>query len=164
MNLCQLTLMASAIITSNSNSNSNSDESLFGLNLVELMAQQVVVAASGFEQKTSQAPATVTVITAAQWQLMGARHLTDVLATVPGFHIGKPPIDVKHTKFVIRGLSGQSSSQIKVLIDGEPFEFIQDNGLFSGFEVPLTSFERIEVVKGPGSAIYGADAFGVLQT
>jgi len=134
-------------------------DSLFALSLKQLSEITVVTAASGFEQKVSRAPATVTVITAEEWQAKGARLLSDVLIAVPGFHVGKPPVSFKHNKFVIRGLSGPQSSQIKIMIDGEPFEYMQDSGTFIGFRLPLTSFQRIEVIKGPGSAIYGADAY-----
>ena len=135
------------------------EESLFHLTLKELMNITVVSAASGFEQKISQAPSNVTVITHQEWQALGARNLSDVLATVAGFHVSETPFDSKFQRFHIRGLSGKYSERIKLLIDGEPFEYLQDGGLINGFRLPLTSFERIEVIKGPGSAIYGADAF-----
>ena len=135
-------------------------ESLYNLTLQELLEIQVVTAASGFEQAAQRAPASVTIITNEEWRAKGARLLSDVLSSVPGFHVGKPQGDFMHKKFTIRGLSGFSSSQIKLLIDGEPFEWMQSNSLPVGFQMPLTGFERIEVIKGPGSAIYGADAFG----
>ena len=133
--------------------------SIFDLTLEELTKVKVVVAASGFEQKASLAPANVTVITHLEWQAAGARNLNDVLATVPGFHVSETPFDSKFQRFHIRGLAGKYSEKIKLLIDGEPFEYMQDGSLMIGFSMPLTSFERIEVIKGPGSAIYGADAF-----
>lgn len=137
---------------------------IYNLSLKELRELSVVTAASGFEQKVSRAPATATVITSEQWQAKGARMLSDVLATVPGFHVGSPQEDYIHKKFMIRGLSGFASNQIKLLVDGEPFEFMQNSSLFFGFQLPLTSFKRIEVIKGPGSAVYGADAFaGVIN-
>ncbi|WP_206483838.1 TonB-dependent receptor [Thalassotalea sp. G2M2-11] len=139
-------------------------DNLLELSLEELMKIQVVTAASGFEQKTSRAPATVTIISAQEWQRTGARFLSDVLLSIPGVHAGKSQADYRHKKFFIRGLSGYGSGQIKLLIDGEPFESIQDNSLFLGLHLPLTNFKRIEVIKGPGSAIYGADAFaGVIN-
>lgn len=46
------------------------------------------------------------------------------------------------------------------MIDGEPLKRIQDNGTFLGHRIPLLGFKRIEVINNPGSAIYGADAFG----
>lgn len=139
-------------------------DNLFDLSLEELMEVKVVTAASGFEQKVTQAPATVTVVTHKEWQARGARSLSDVLMSIPGVHVGKPQGDFMHHKFFIRGLSGTSSTQIKLLIDGEPFEWMQSNSLPVGFRMPLTAFERVEVVKGPGSVVYGADAFaGVIN-
>lgn len=136
-----------------------SDASIYDLSIEQLVEVQLVVAASGFNQQIKNAPATVTVISSKQWQAMGAKNLTEVLNTIVGVHISKPQINFQHTKFMIRGLSGESSARIKLMIDGEPIEYMQDGGLYSGFMMPLTSFERIEVIKGPGSAIYGADAF-----
>ena len=139
--------------------NANSVDSLFDLSLAELMEVQFVTAASGFEQKSQQAPASVTVISSEEWQAMGARFLSDVLISVPGFHVGKPRVSFKHNEFTLRGLSGTQSSQIKLLIDGESMEYMQDSGLMNGFHLPLNGFKRIEVISGPGSAVYGADAF-----
>jgi len=134
-------------------------DDLMTLSLEELLNVKVVTAASGFDQNTRRAPATVTVITNEEWQAKGSRLLSDVLATVPGLHVSKPQVEYQHKKFYIRGLSGHSSSQIKLLIDGESLELMQNGGIFHGFHMPLNGFKRIEVVKGPGSAIYGSDAF-----
>ena len=120
---------------------------------------KLVTAASGFEQKSQNAPASVTVISHEEWQAMGARFLSDVLITVPNFHVGKPQVSFKHNEFILRGLSGTQSSQIKLMIDGESMEYMQDSGLLNGFHIPLHGFKRIEVISGPGSAVYGADAF-----
>lgn len=160
MNYLKLAPICGLIFPTLAYADTNNPRSIYDLDLVELMDLQLVIAASGFEQKASKAPATITVITHQQWQARGARHLADVLAAVPGFHSGKPQIEYNHTRFIIRGLAGEASAQIKLLIDGEPFEFMQNSGLFVGLDFPLTGFERLEVVKGPGSAIYGADAFG----
>ncbi|GLX77944.1 hypothetical protein tinsulaeT_12840 [Thalassotalea insulae] len=141
----------------------NNADSIFDLSLAELSKITVVTAAAGFEQQSSKAPANVTVITAEQWQAMGARTFADVLRTIPGVHLSKS-IQYDHNAIIFRGLSGNSSSKIKVLIDGEPINSLQDSGSHSGFQLPLTSFKRIEIVLGPGSVVYGADAFaGVIN-
>lgn len=136
----------------------NVDRSIFDLSLEELSNITVVTAASGFEQNTSEAPANVTVITAQEWQAMGARTLMEVVNKVPGIHISRT-FQYEHASIIMRGLSGDGSAKVKVLIDGEPIKNMQNEGLFYGFHLPLNSFKRIEVIKGPGSAIYGADAF-----
>jgi len=145
-------------------SESNERNSLFDLTIKELMEIQVINAASGFEQNVSRAPATVTIINNEEWRSQGAYFLSEVLDAVPGLHVGKPSDDYTHHSYSIRGLSGFNSNQIKLLIDGEPFEFMQSGSLFIGLRLPLSSFKRIEIVKGPGSAVYGADAFaGVIN-
>lgn len=134
--------------------------SIYQLTLAELFDIEVVSAVSGFEQKTSNAPATVTVINKEQWQLMGATSLSEVLSSVPGVHVGQPKfLSYYNTSFTIRGLSGLASAKVKLMIDGLPFENMQVSGLMWGFYMPLSGFSRIEVIKGPGSAVYGADAY-----
>jgi len=153
-----------ATYCASSYSESNDRNSIFDLTLKELLEIQVITAASGFEQSVARAPATVTVINNEEWRSQGAYFLSEVLDAVPGLHVGKPLDDYTHHSYSIRGLSGFNSNQIKLLIDGEPFEFMQSGSLFIGLRMPLSSYKRIEIVKGPGSAVYGADAFaGVIN-
>lgn len=145
-------------------SHGHGDDGLFGLSLQELSELSVVIAASGFEQKIIDAPATVHVIQRSQWQASGARHIADVLRTVPGIHVTESQINYKHAVFTVRGLTGSFGQQVKILIDGEEFSSAQDGGILNGFDLPLGLFSRVEVVKSPGSAVYGADAFaGVIN-
>ncbi len=136
------------------------DKSIYELTLKELLNVKVVTAASGFEQKLKRAASNATVITREEWQAMGAVTLADALASVLGVHIAKSTINYKHNMFSLRGLSGSFNEQVKLLVDGHHFENAQDSGRFNGFNMPLHNFKRIEIIKGPGSAIYGADAFG----
>lgn len=134
--------------------------SLFDLGLTELLNVRVVTAAAGFEQNVEEAPATVTVIDAEEWQAMGATDLFEALLHVPGLHITKAQTAVSNNRPVVRGLSGTFGQQILVLIDGIRFRAIRDGGSFWGQRIPLNSFKRIEIIRSPGSAIYGADAVG----
>ena len=143
------TLFCTAALLTMPSAHAVLDSSVYTLSIEELMDIQIVVAASGFNQQVKNAPATVTVITDKQWQAMGARNLTQVLNTIAGVHTAEPKVEYKHTKYYFRGLSGSSSARIKLMIDGEPFEYMQDGGIYSGFMMPLTSFERIEIIKGP---------------
>lgn len=136
------------------------DDALFDLSLEQLLQIKVVTAASGYEQQLSQAPGSVTVITQQEWLAAGARELNDVLNMVPGVHIGKSTTGLLISKTVIRGVSGNFGQQVLVLIDGVPIKYWQDSGQAMSDHLSLASFERVEVVRSPGSAIYGADAVG----
>lgn len=136
------------------------NDPLFELSLEELLQIKVVTAASGYEQKLADAPGSVTVITKHEWQAAGARALEDVLDMVPGVHISKTTTGLVANKAVIRGISGTFGQQVLVLIDGVPIKYRQDSGQTVGSRIALAGFERVEVVRSPGSAIYGADAVG----
>jgi iron complex outermembrane receptor protein len=133
---------------------------IFSLSLEELLELRVVTAASGYEQPLDESPASVSVIYQEEWQASGARELNDVLANVAGIHIKKRAVGITSNVPVIRGVSGSEGQQILILIDGSPFKYLQNSGNFLGNRLLLAGFERIEIIRGPGSAIYGADALG----
>lgn len=137
-----------------------SQGSLFELGLDDLLDMKVVTAASGFEQSLEDAPASVTILDAEEWQAMGATELFEALQHVPGLHITKMQTAVSNNRPMVRGLSGTFGQQILLLIDGVPFRHFRDGGSFWGQRIPLNAFQRIEIIRSPGSAIYGADAVG----
>lgn len=134
--------------------------SLFELGLDDLLSMKVVTAASGFEQGLDDAPASVTILDAEEWQAMGATELFEALQHVPGVHITKMQTAISNNRPMVRGLSGTFGQQILLLIDGVPFRHFQDGGVLWGQRIPLNAFQRIEIIRSPGSAIYGADAVG----
>ncbi len=136
------------------------NHSMFDLSLAELADIRVVTAASGYEQNLLDAPASVSVIEAEEWEENGARTLDDAIRSLPGVHLTKVQTGVTKDRISLRGLSGSFGQQVLVLVDGTPINHSYDGGVFFGNRIPLLGFQRIEVVKGPGSAIYGADAFG----
>lgn len=137
-----------------------SEPSLFDLSLKQLLTLQVVTAASGFEQHLSDAPAAVTIIQAEEWQARGARTLFEAISPVVGVHISKAQTAISNNKPIIRGVSGSFGQQILVLLDGVPFRRIRDGAPFLGQRIPLAGIKRIEVIRSPGSVVYGADAMG----
>ncbi|AFJ02505.1 TonB-dependent receptor, Outer membrane receptor for ferrienterochelin and colicins [Methylophaga frappieri] len=125
-----------------------------------------VVTASGYEQEIVDAPASITVITKEDLQGREYRDLTDALLDVPGVTVeggtstsgkgGAPQVsfrglDPKYTLILVNGRA-QNSSQSYY------------NGFGSGAEYswlpPLSVIERIEVIRGPMSSLYGSDALG----
>lgn len=136
------------------------DASLFDLNLSDLLNVQVVTAASGFEQNLTDAPASVTTIEAEQWQAMGATTLLEAINQMPGLHVSLVQTGATYEKTIIRGLSGSFGQQVLMLIDGLPFRAARDGSTPWAQSLPLNGFKRIEIIRGSGSAIYGADAVG----
>ena len=126
--------------------------------------EEMISIATGKNQPISRAPAVATVITAEDIKEIGALDLDEVLETVPGLHVarnhqGYNPI------YTIRGVYSPFNPQVLVLINGVPITnlFVGDrNQVWGG--MPVESIARIEIIRGPGSALYGADAFaGVIN-
>ncbi len=127
---------------------------------LEELSNIQVYSASKHMQSTSDAPSSVTVITADEIQKYGYRTLADILESVRGFYI---TYDRDYSFVGVRGFGrlGDSNNRILVLIDGHR---INDNVfgepyLGSEFLVHVDLIERIEIIRGPSSSLYGADAF-----
>jgi outer membrane cobalamin receptor len=115
--------------------------------------------ATGSSQPISKAPSTATVITAEDIKAMGATDLDQVMETVPGVHVSRTNSYV--STYEIRGIVGsQINPQVLILQNGIPMNTLYrgDKGQNWG-GLPLENVARIEVIRGPGSALYGADAF-----
>lgn len=122
-----------------------------------------VTIATGVAQPLSTAPAVATVITADDIRRMGALDLNQVLATVPGLHVGLSSNRFSPV-YSFRGIHTDKNPQVLVLVNGAPITqaFLGDRG--ANFNLPVESIRRIEVIRGPGSAVYGADAYaGVID-
>jgi len=124
-----------------------------------------VVTSGKISQRISEAPSVITVIQAEEIETRGYTSLADVLRTVPGFY---DVYDMAFHNVGIRGISPgarASGSQVKVMIDGQEVDYRPSTGNFFGEElVPMSAVERIEIFRGPGSALYGANAFlGVIN-
>ncbi len=123
-----------------------------------------VTVATGSRQSLRRAPAVATVITAADIATMGAVDLDEVLETVPGIHVSYNNQSY-NPLYVVRGLYSEFNPQTLVLLNGVPLTtlFVGNRGLGWG-GMPVENIARIEVIRGPGSALYGADAFaGVIS-
>lgn len=119
----------------------------------------MVVSASGYSQQLRDAPASVTVITAEQLQNKPVRDLADAVKDVEGVSVvgsaNKQDIN-------IRGLPGEYTL---ILVDGRRQNSRESRpngsgGFEAGFMPPVEAIERIEVIRGPMSSLYGSDAMG----
>ena len=126
--------------------------------------QPMVSIATGSGLPLRRAPAVASVITAQDIAAMGATDLDDVLDAVPGLHVSRNT-QGETPQYVIRGLNLGYSPEVLLLVNGVPYTsvFTGNRGnVWGGF--PVEQISRIEVIRGPGSALYGAEAFaGVIN-
>ncbi|MEW6218012.1 MAG: TonB-dependent receptor [Thermodesulfobacteriota bacterium] len=106
-----------------------------------------------------KAPATATVITAQDIADMGATDLAQALEMVPGLHVGLSVLNRMNATYAIRGMATQTNPHVLLLVDGVPVTATYTGSRPESFRLPVANISRIEVVRGPGSAVYGADAF-----
>lgn len=119
----------------------------------------VVVTATGFEQKIQDAPASISVITKQQIEDKAYRDVTDALKDVPGVVVtGGEQQRYQYSRdgFAIHALlvNGKRISTRGTRPNSD------NSGIEQGWLPPLESIERIEVIRGPMSSLYGSDAMG----
>ena len=118
--------------------------------------EEIVISALKKPRTVSKSPAIMSVITAKQIKYMGFRTLTDILKTVPGFDISMNNDGTK--EIGVRGVL--SSPKVKILIDGhsvnDPYS---GEATFNFNDLVVENIKRIEIIRGPGSALYGQNAF-----
>lgn len=120
--------------------------------------------ATGSRQPVSRAPAVATVITADDIANMGATDLDEVLEAVPGLHVARETQGFAPV-YVIRGIHLGFNPQVLMLVNGIPLTSVYTGNRGGGWGgYPVDNIARVEVIRGPGSALYGADAFsGVIN-
>jgi iron complex outermembrane receptor protein len=131
--------------------------------LTEVPYEETVVTASRRAQSTLEAPNATTLITAEEIRLSGARSLPELLRRVPGAEVMAMGVASYNLSF--RGFNQRVANKVLVLIDGRTeYQDFLGLTLWSSLPVGLEEIERIEVIRGPGSALYGANAMlGVIN-
>jgi hypothetical protein len=137
------------------------EDSLFDLTLSELM--EVKVASFVVEDELTVG-ATVSKVTEAQWRNQGAEKTFDALVHLPGIYMS----EYFHGQMVpsFRGFTGSAQyNSFLLLLDGMPLNsYSSAAGTYGTPNYALGNLQSIEVIRGPGSSIYGADAFnGVIS-
>ena len=130
----------------------------------DLNAEEIVFSAAKKRQLISEAPSTIHVITDRDIALHGYRSLPDILRHIPG--IQTQTTQSQFHAVMIRGLVGteNNNSRILWLQNGVPMNDVRDSGIWIDETYPVELIKRIEVVLGPGSALYGSGAFqGVIN-
>ncbi len=152
------------LLASNASADQLKGRSVYDLTLKELLETRIISLATGSEIPLAKAPSVASVITADDINKMGATTLSELLSSVPGMYVSRSS-QLYAPKFVIRGMSTFFNPQTLMLINGTPISSVVRGdrqavwGMF-----PVNAIERVEVIRGPGSALYGADAFaGVIN-
>jgi outer membrane receptor for ferrienterochelin and colicins len=124
-----------------------------------------VYGASKYEQKVTEAPSSVTIITADEIKKYGYRTINDVLQSVTGLYVTN---DRNYSYLGIRGFNrpGDYNTRVLLLIDGHRMnDNVYDEALY-GTEGPIDVdlIDRVEIIRGPSSSLYGTNAFfGVIN-
>jgi outer membrane receptor for ferrienterochelin and colicins len=136
--------------------------SLLDMSLEDLMLIDIdsVYGASGFKQKVTEGPASVTIIISEEIQRYGYRTLANILRNVQGFYVS---YDRNYSYLGERGfgLPGQYNNSIALLVDGHRLNDNIYDGALIGTEFPIDVdlIDRVEVIRGPNSSLYVASAF-----
>lgn len=158
LSLCILSAFSSAVVQADNQFIAEEEiEDFYG-------ATDFVSIATGTTKRIDKAPAITTLITAEDIARSGATHLDEVLEQVPGLHVTPSTISRLDSVYSIRGIQTGFNPQVLVLLNGTEFKNSFSGGLPYTFRFPATIIERIEVIRGPGTAVYGADAYsGVIN-
>ncbi|MDD4975692.1 MAG: TonB-dependent receptor [Bacteriovorax sp.] len=145
-------------------SNLSRVEELANLPIEELLKVRIISIATGTKKPVAEAPAIASVITAQEIDAMGATTLDEVLEAAPGLHVSVG--QGYGSTYLINGIGSRPfNPEALLMINGTPIKLLYtgDTIMRSGF-LPVKMISRIEIIRGPGSALYGADAFsGVIN-
>jgi iron complex outermembrane receptor protein len=124
---------------------------------IENLMDMEVTSVSKKEQKLSQVAAAIFVITQEEIRRSGATNIPDLLRMVPGLNVGQ--INANTWAISARGFNSQFANKLLVLIDGRAvYTPLFGSVFWDTQDVPLEDIERIEVIRGPGGAVWGANA------
>ncbi len=140
-------------------------DEMYEMSVEELLAIEVSIA-TRFPMASNEAPSIISVVTAVEIRNMGAENIIDILRTVPGFDLTHM-IQRDNHQGSVRGMNPKTlKNSVVFLVNGHRF----GAGCYTGgpgffFDViPIDNIKKIEIIRGPGSALYGSEAFnGVIN-
>ena len=157
MAILNRSLVAIALLTGWSSwAQQSNNPDLSQASLEELMNIHVT-SVSKKEQTLSKTGAAVFVITQEDIRRSGATNIPDVLRMAPGVDVAR--VDANRWAISIRGFNDQHADKVLVLIDGRSVYSPSFSGVFWDMvDVPLEDIDRIEIIRGPGGTVWGANA------
>ena len=138
-------------------------DNLFDMSIEQLMEIPVVVSASRTEQELGRSAVPVSVLTHDDIHYSGATNIPDILRFVPGVDVRR--LDRTRYSVGVRGLLGQFSDRTLILINGRnALDPVFGTAEWLHFPLFMEDIEQIEIVRGPGGAVWGANAYtGVIN-
>ncbi len=126
-------------------------------------SEETIVSASRREQKLSESPSAITVVTQEDIENYGSESLADILRIVPGLNMMR--ITSADAEISIRGFNREGANKILTMVDGRSV-YVDLFGMTFWEFLPISvhDIKRVEVIRGPGATMYGANAFsGVIS-
>lgn len=130
---------------------------------ITIYGKEIIVTATRDRQETRKIPADVVVITASEIKKSGASSLVDVLEEQTGIHFRSFSGNASQAEITMRGFGENSSGRVLVLLDGRRLNRPDMAGI-NWLSIPLSDVERVEIVRGANSVLYGDNALaGVIN-
>ncbi len=156
---CALTLTLSTTLVSTAAAyDPLSTDDLLDMSLRELMEIEVVNAPSLLPTTRTHAPGTVYRFGKNDFLRLGVRRLDELMRFVPGFQLNQ--YRKRHVNLWTRGNIDRYNNKMLLFIDGIPVRQVYYGHFSAGEQLPLEKVDHIEVILGPASSLYGANAFG----
>ncbi|KEA63555.1 TonB-dependent receptor [Marinobacterium lacunae] len=130
---------------------------LAAMSLKELMSLEVFTSASLLPTQISRAPGSVYTFDRSDFARFGVRRLDDLLTFVPGLQLNQ--YRKRHRSIWARGMLDRYNDKMVLMIDGVRIRHLYYGHFSLGDNLPLEAIEKVEVILGPASSLYGANAF-----
>lgn len=138
--------------------NDSNDLGLFDLPFEEAMEMEVISVTRTKGQNVFTSPAAIYVITQEEIRRSGHQILPELFRGVPGLHVGR--INANEWAISIRGFNLSLNNKLLILIDGRSIYTLRFGGVdWDMHNIPLEIIDRIEVIRGPGGSLWGANAY-----